>query len=207
MSNSILQAHGLTFEFPQLQVFKHFSASFPVGITYVIGGECSGKSTLLRLFAGDLIPQAGSIEVRNFSSKDSLLSYKKNIYWIDPRTSAYDQISSIDFFDLQRKVYPAFDDTLLLELIEGFSLKDHVSKKIYMLSAGSKRKVWLATAFASNAIVTLLDEPFSALDKASIKFLIEQLKLLNQNTNRAWVIADYEVPQNLSAIYTINLDL
>ena len=76
-----------------------------------------------------------------------------------------------------------------------------------MLSAGSKRKVWLAAAFTSGATVTLLDEPFAALDKASINFLLERLESISQNTNRAWVIADYEVPQNLSAVNTIDLGL
>jgi ABC-type Mn2+/Zn2+ transport system ATPase subunit len=108
---------------------------------------------------------------------------------------------------LQRKDYPEFDNALLLELIEGLSLSDHVSKAIYMLSAGSKRKVWLAAAFASGATATLLDEPFAALDKASINFLLERLACVAHNTNRAWVIADYEAPQNLSTVLTIDLDL
>ena len=108
---------------------------------------------------------------------------------------------------MQRKVYPEFDDAMLLDLIEGLSLNEHVSKAMYMLSAGSKRKVWLAAAFASGALVTLIDEPFAALDKASINFLLERLERVAQNTKRAWVIADYEAPQNLSAIVTIDLDL
>ena len=153
------------------------------------------------------MPEAGSIEVCGISSKDSLASYKKNVFWVDPRTNEHDQIAPNDYFDLQRKVYSAFDDVLLLELIEGLSLYDHIAKAMYMLSAGSKRKVWLAAAFASGATVTLIDEPFAALDKASINFLLERLESISQNTNRAWVIADYEVPQNLSAINTIYLSL
>jgi ABC-type multidrug transport system ATPase subunit len=207
MPNTVLQARGLTYGFPQQPVFNHFCVAISAGITYVVGDESCGKSTLLRLFAGDLIPQVGSIEVCGISAKDNLASYKKHVFWIDPRTSVHDHISPNEFFDLQRKVYPKFDDALLLALIEGLSLNDHVAKAMYMLSAGSKRKVWLAAAFASSALVTLLDEPFAALDKASINFLVERLESISQNTNRAWVIADYEVPQNLSTVYTIDLDL
>ncbi len=207
MPNTILQALDLTFEFPQQPVFSHFSAALPAGITYVVGGESCGKSTLLRLFAGDLTPQVGSIEVCGISSKDNLASYKQHVFWIDPRTSAHDHISPNDFFDLQRKVYPGFNDALLLDVIDGLSLSEHVSKAMYMLSAGSKRKVWLAAAFASGALITMLDEPFAALDKASINFLLERLERVAQDTNRAWVIADHEVPQNLSSVLTIDLDL
>jgi ABC-type multidrug transport system ATPase subunit len=161
----------------------------------------------LRLFAGDLSPQAGSIAIDSVSQANDLTSYKKNVYWVDPRASVHDNISPNDFFDLQRRFYPAFDDAILLDLIEGLSLSDHVSKAMYMLSAGSKRKVWLAAAFASGATVTLLDEPFAALDKASINFLIERLESFKQHSDRAWVIADYEAPSNLVANLTINLDL
>ena len=207
MPSTVLQARDVTFEFPQQPVFRLFSATISAGITYVLGGESCGKSTLLRLFAGDLIPQAGSIEVCGISSNDNLASYKKNVFWVDPRTNEHDQISPNNYFDIQRKAYPEFDEALLLELVEGLSLNDHISKAMYMLSAGSKRKVWLAAAFASGATVTLLDEPFAALDKASINFLLERLESISQNTNRAWVIADYEVPQNLSAVNTIDLGL
>jgi ABC-type multidrug transport system ATPase subunit len=207
MRHTILEAHGLAFEFPQQAIFKQFSANIPAGITYVVGDESSGKSTLLRLFAGDLSPQAGSIAIDSVSQANDLTSYKKNVYWVDPRASVHDNISPNDFFDLQRRFYPAFDDAILLDLIEGLSLSDHVSKAMYMLSAGSKRKVWLAAAFASGAAVTLLDEPFAALDKPSINFLIERLVTFAHDSDRAWVIADYEVPQNLVTNLSIDLDL
>lgn len=207
MSDAILQASDLTFAFPQQQVFKNFSAAIPAGITYIVGDESTGKSTLLRFFAGDLTPQAGHLAIGGISQTSDLASYKKHVFWVDPRTSAYDNISPNDFFDLQRSFYPAFDAVVLLELIDGLHLNDHVSKAMYMLSAGSKRKVWLAAAFASGAAATLLDEPFAALDKASINFLIERLVTFAHDSDRAWVIADYEIPQNLTTNLTIDLDL
>jgi ABC-type multidrug transport system ATPase subunit len=204
-SKPILQANGLTFRFPQQQIFDNFSASLAAGITYVIGGESTGKSTLLRLFAGDLTAQAGQITINSIQQTNDLEDFRKNVFWTDPRTTAHDQLSPNTYFDLQRNFYPSFDDTLLVESIQGLSLTEHVSKAIYMLSAGSKRKVWLAAAFASGALVTLLDEPFAALDKASIGFLLNQLEKSAQNSQRAWVIADYQVPENLSISQTIDL--
>jgi ABC-type transporter Mla maintaining outer membrane lipid asymmetry ATPase subunit MlaF len=59
MLDTILQARGLTFAFPQQQVFNDFSVAIPAGITYIVGDENTGKSTLLKLFAGDLTSQAG----------------------------------------------------------------------------------------------------------------------------------------------------
>jgi ABC-type multidrug transport system ATPase subunit len=204
-SKPILQADGLTFRFPPRQIFDDFSASLAAGITYVIGGESTGKSTLLRLFAGDLTAQAGQISINRIQQTNDLESFRKNVYWIDPRTTAHDQLSPNTYFDLQRSFYPSFDDALLVDLVQGLSLTEHATKAMYMLSAGSKRKVWLATAFASGAAVTLIDEPFAALDKASIGFLLTQLKKSAQNSQRAWVIADYLAPENLCISQTIDL--
>lgn len=80
-----------------------------------------------------------------------------------------------------------------------------MNKQLYMFSAGSKRKVWLAAAFASGAAVTLLDEPFAALDKASIGFVVELLEDAADHPERAWVIADYEAPGDVRLASVIDL--
>ena len=63
-----------------------------------------------------------------------------------------------------------------------------------MLSTGSRRKVWLAAAFASGAGLTLLDQPFAALDKASMGVINELLQKAAGHPERAWVVADYVAP-------------
>ena len=74
-----------------------------------------------------------------------------------------------------------------------------------MLSTGSKRKVWLAAAFASGATVTLLDEPFAALDTASIGFILAWLRGIASDTDQAWVMADYVAPDGLPMVQVIDL--
>jgi energy-coupling factor transporter ATP-binding protein EcfA2 len=90
-------------------------------------------------------------------------------------------------------------------LVEGLSLGEHQHKPLYMLSTGSKRKVWLAAAFAAGAPVTLLDVPFASLDKASIRFVTEQLCQQAKVATRAWVFADYEAPSGLPFVSTLDL--
>ena len=80
-------------------------------------------------------------------------------------------------------------------MIEGLSLAEFLDKPLYMLSTGSKRKVWLAAAFACNADVALLDDPFAALDKPSIRYVTEVLRGLALQTQRALVITGYDAPK------------
>ena len=54
----VLQAHDLCFGFAQRALFSDFSAQIPPGVTWVCGDESCGKTTLLRLMAGEL-PASG----------------------------------------------------------------------------------------------------------------------------------------------------
>jgi ABC-type nitrate/sulfonate/bicarbonate transport system ATPase subunit len=80
-----------------------------------------------------------------------------------------------------------------------------MGKQLFMLSTGSKRKVWLTAAFASGAAVLLLDEPFAALDAPSIAFVKEQLQGISAHAGRAAVIADYAAPSGVPLAGVIDL--
>lgn len=186
-------------------LFQNLSAQISSGLTWVQGGEERGKTTLLRLLAGELSAQAGTLSINGVNFQDQPTAYQAQVFWVAPRSEAFDPLIVADYFSSVQRRYPRFDALLLAELVEGLSLAEHLNKALYMLSAGSKRKVWLAAAFASGAAVTLLDEPFAALDMASIRFVTELLADAAEHSRRAWVIADYEAPQGLSLANVIDL--
>jgi heme exporter protein A len=100
---------------------------------------------------------------------------------------------------------PAADKQVLDDLIKALSLEPHLDKQLFMLSTGSKRKVWLAAAFASGATVMLLDQPFAALDKASRDVVTALLQRAAGDPLRACVIADYEAPVGVQLAAIIDL--
>ena len=203
--SAVLQAHGLCFRYPQRALFADWSTRIPPGVTLVRGGDGSGKSTLLRLLAGDLPAQAGTLQINGVHLGDRPGAYHRQVFWIDPRSSAFDQITPADYCKTLHRQYPGFDEPAAGQLMEGLSLAPHRDKPMYMLSTGSKRKVWLAAAFASGAAVTLLDEPFAALDKTSIGFVTELLQDAATHPARAWVMADYEAPAGVPLAAIIDL--
>jgi energy-coupling factor transporter ATP-binding protein EcfA2 len=104
-----------------------------------------------------------------------------------------------------RRAHPAFDAALLPALIEGLFLEQHLHKNLFMLSTGSKRKVWLAAAAASGAPLTLLDGPFDSLDQPSINFVLQLLTEAAKQSERIWLVADYLAPVNVAATTLIDL--
>jgi ABC-type multidrug transport system ATPase subunit len=203
----VLQAHSLGFGYPaQPELFTKCSADIAAGVTWVGGDESTGKTTLLRLLAGELTAHSGFLEVNGISVKEQPQAYRNQVAWVDPRTQAFDTVTPQTYWDGLREKYPAFSNELLGDLVVGLALDTHLSKALYMLSSGTKRKVFLAGALASGAAVTLLDEPFAALDKASKSMLLELLREAATHPSRAWVVADYEAPPGV-ALKSILLDV
>lgn len=207
VSPVVLQARGLGYAYPkQAALFTNWSADIAPGVTWVGGDESTGKTTLLRLLAGELQPQSGSLCLGDGTTlAGDRAAYQRQVAWADPRSAACDALTPIAYWEGLQARHPAWDSALLADLIEGLALEPHLPKTLYMLSAGSKRKVYLAGAFASGAAITLLDEPFAALDKASIGLVSELLQEAASHPSRAWVVADYLAPPRVRLAQAIAL--
>jgi ABC-type transport system involved in cytochrome c biogenesis ATPase subunit len=191
-----LRAHGLCLRWGENRVFTGLDLKIAPGLTLVHGDESCGKSSLLRLLAGDLAPQSGAFYLGGVPADAKAL--RNTSYWTDMHCEAHDAISARSYWAGLPTRYPAWDAVALNALVEGLGLAEHADKPLYMLSTGSKRKVWLAAAFASGAPLLLIDEPFAALDRASAACVGHWLGRAAQSTNRACVIADYQAPAGLA---------
>lgn len=201
----ILQADALCFGYSGCTVLRALSLRLPAGVSLVLGDEGSGKTTLLRILAGDLAANSGQLKIHNADLASDAQAYQQQVFWIDPRTEAFDAITPADYFAQVQLQYPNWSAAALQDLVIGLSLQPHIHKSIYMLSTGTKRKVWLAAAFASGAALTLLDDPLAALDKPSIRCVTQQLQAVAQS-ERAFVLAQYDLPADIQCAQIINLN-
>lgn len=202
---TVLLVRDLHFAFPDVPLFKGWSGNIPAGVTLMQGDEGTGKTTLLKLLAGELAAASGKLEAGVATLHRDPAAYRSAVFRTDPRSEAHNQITARQFFMSLQGRYPALDLDAAMSLADAFALTAHLEKPMYMLSTGTKRKVWLTAAFAANTLVTLLDEPFAALDKSSVALVLELLTEAAENPTRAWVIADYTAPQNVRLTHRIAL--
>lgn len=165
------------------------------GVSWVCGDEGKGKTTLLRLLAGDVRPITGKV-VRS----------EGGVFWVDLQNPTHDATTVQACWDALRMQYPHWNQALLQDLAEELDMTQHLEKRLNMLSTGSRRKVMVIAALASGATVTLLDQPFAALDLASIHIIKEYLHEAAEHPSRAWIVADYTTPSDMPLTSLLNLD-
>lgn len=202
----LLSARALAFGAPAHPLATPRSFDLCGGITLVRGDEGAGKSGLLRLLAGDLAPAGGDATLGGLSLQRDGAAWRRAVAWHDPAASWDGQLRPRDLFVGLPARFEHFSAEALEDLVDGFGLAPHREKAFFMLSAGTRRKVLLAASLAAGTALTLIDEPFAALDKSSVVFLRELLADMAGHPRRAWLVADYEAPPGVPLAGVIDLD-
>ncbi len=148
-------------------IVKNFSLLIEKGERIaIIGKNGYGKSTLLRLIAGELSAQKGEVRI----SDGATTGYfgQTNIQRLDPNSTIEEEIA-------------AANPTLNLTEVRGICGQmmfggDTAKKKIAPLSGGEKSRVLLGKILAKPCNLLLLDEPTHHLDVESIEALIDALE-------------------------------
>lgn len=143
-------------------LFFNLKATDRVGI---IGKNGQGKSTLLRLIAGELQPNQGNIERHDKMQ----LGYfgQTNIDRLTTTATVEDEIWSANA-DLSRTQVRGLCGLMMFS-------GDLAEKKIAQLSGGEKSRVMLGKILATPANLLLLDEPSNHLDMESVEALIDSI--------------------------------
>jgi ABC-2 type transport system ATP-binding protein len=164
----------LRFGYNKKPIFDHFNFQVPPGqICLVTGINGVGKSTLLRLIAGVLKPQQGTIEYDIRLGK----SPRGKIGFISDSLSIYESLRVDRLIDLHLSVFNVkqFDDTLIRHT--RISSRD----KVRDLSKGQRTILHLALILSTNPELLLIDEVIHDLDAYLRKlFLDEVLRHLSE---------------------------
>ena len=175
---ALLHTEKLGFGWSEPLLISGLNLAIGAGVGWVGGGDGCGKTSLLRLLAGELKPSTGRLRLGAIDAQQNPGAYRAQVCWIDPQgpqTEALKDTTPRAYFqDLRARGTLPSDPSELDAIVEGLDLTAHLDKPIYMLSNGSKRKVWIGATLASRATLRLLDMPFAALDPPSIRFLLAE---------------------------------
>ena len=159
----------ITKSFGKFRALHDVSMNFDEGAFHaILGPSGSGKTTILRIIAGFEDYDSGSIHVGN-ESMENVPVEKRNIgmvfqnYALFPNMTVKDNV----IFGLKvRKIKGEAAEKKVKNALELVHMESMSNRKPNQLSGGQRQRVALARALVTSPKVLLLDEPFSALDKA-----------------------------------------
>lgn len=140
----------------------------------LLGPNGSGKSSLLRVMAGLLKPAAGALRWGDASVADNPEQHAARAHYVGHHDAIKPVLSvaeNLRFWARLHEPHAARAAGAVERALERFGLAHLRDVPGKMLSAGQKRRTNLARLLAAPSPLWLLDEPTTALDKASIKVL------------------------------------
>ena len=160
---------------------------------HVSGDSGIGKTTFFKVLSGLVVPDFGFIKLNDkilldTANKIFLPPQKRNISLMFQNYALFPNMTvkqNIAFAQTEK------DDNIVDELLEKFALKTFENTSPSKLSGGQQQRVALARTLAQNAEIVLLDEPFSAVDIAMRKVMLNELLEFNKNNNSTFFVISH----------------
>ena len=147
----------------------------------VVGDNGSGKTTLLRLLAGLLRPTLGSVEILGDAPQVAGGSARGKLSLVGHQGYLYDALTPFETLSLWNRLLGGGRSASDLErLVAEAGLAPDRDSRVHGFSAGMRKRLSLTRLRLEEPRVVLLDEPFSALDKAGRLWLKTMLLELRE---------------------------
>ncbi len=169
----------------------------------IIGKSGSGKTTLVQLLNGLFVPSKGSIQVGDFTIKKGMklgnindLRRKVGLVFQFPEEQFFnptvkDEISfALKYFKYKNeRINKQVSDALTMVGLDN----EYLSRNVFNLSGGEKRKIAIASILVFNPKIVILDEPTVGLDYKSKKRMMDLIKKLKERYNKTVIIVSHDI--------------
>ena len=209
---------NVSFQYPDSStpVFQDLSLDLSPGMTTVVGQNGTGKSTLLLLAAGLLLPTAGTVsllgqDTKTFQDEISRQRYASFIFQ-NMEFETEDKVGALLHAVLQNGFRENKHEDIISMLIEVFELEGFLQQKTQEISKGELQRTILAFSLLYGSQVLIMDEPvfameseqrhralgflqeFAALEGTSICYSVHELELSQTYSDFALLLQKHDTP-------------
>lgn len=207
MSDILVKIRDLHFSRGNRKIFDGLSMDIPrQGITAIMGPSGTGKTTLLKMIGGQLMPDQGSIEVDGLSvqqlSTRQLFDMRKRMGMLFQSGALLTDLSVFENVAYPLREHTKLNEAMIRHLVllklNAVGLRGAADLAPSELSGGMARRVALARAIALDPMMIMYDEPFTGQDPISMGVLVSLIRDLNSALNICSIVVSHDVPETLS---------
>lgn len=139
-------------------------------VTGLVGADGAGKTTLIRIAAGLLVPTRGTVTVLGFDSVKNSIEIKSRVGYMPQKFGLYQELSVSENMDLYadlQGVPTSQRSEQYQRLLKMTGLMPYTRRRAGALSGGMKQKLGLVCALIKSPRMLLLDEPTVGVDPVS----------------------------------------
>lgn len=201
MAKKLIEIQNVVKTFGQQVVLKGINLDiYENEFVTLLGPSGCGKTTLLRIIAGFLEPDNGSV-LMDGENIATLPAFKRDVntvfqhYALFPHLNVYDNIA----FGLKIKKEPKdIIDQKVMRMLSLVGLEGFEKRDVTRLSGGQQQRVAIARALINEPKVLLLDESLSALDKNLRKEMQLELKEIQREVGITFVFVTHDQEEALT---------
>ncbi len=194
----------LTKLYGQTAALKNASIAIRRGSIYgLVGNNGAGKTTFLKILAGQIYPTEGSFVMLGADSKENLGAVRKRTGAIIENPGFYPKLTAkqnLEYYRIQRGI-PG--KNVVDRMLEEVGLSNVAKRRFENLSLGMKQRLGLALALMGEPEFLILDEPINGLDPAGIVEIRNLLLKLNREKGVTILISSHILTelQNIATDY------
>lgn len=160
------------------KVLDNIDYVFEEGKIYgLFGRNGCGKTMFLRMVAGLIIPDEGTVTIDGkVLQKD--ISFPESTGIVIEHMEMLPEYSAYDNLKILAKINKIASDEDIIKVIQDVGLDPYSKKKVRKFSLGMKQRLNIAQAIFENQKIILLDEPTNAIDEDGIQLIYKKLKEL-----------------------------
>ena len=188
----MIQIQNLSYKYSGAteNVFDGLTLSFDEGKIFgLLGKNGVGKSTLLHLLSGLLMPREGRILIDGQEPRLRQPSLQEEVFFV-PDEFSLPAMPLTRYVKYREPFYPRFSQEILRQCLQDFEIDMH--SHLDKLSLGEKKRVLVSFALATQCRVLLMDEPTNGLDIPA-KTLFRKLVARHMSDDQTIIVSTHQV--------------
>lgn len=207
MTEDLVVLDNVTFRRGRRTIFDRLNVAVPRGKTVAIMGPSgTGKTTLLKLIGGQIVPDRGNVYVagKNIArlSRTELFELRKEIGMLFQSGALFSDLNVFNNVAFPMKIHTELSEAMIRDLVlmklQAVGLRGASGLFPSELSGGMQRRVALARAMALDPALMMYDEPFTGLDPIALGVIVQLIRSLGDVYETTNVVVSHDIEETKS---------